>query len=281
MEYSRFSNLNHQYYNCPMGESFQFGDKRFQFGDNWSHFLPVIDESHITEAKARLTELLGDIKGKTFLDIGSGSGIHSLAAIRLGASHVVSFDFDPKCVACTMEMKRRFAPEANWVIQQGSALDSEYLNSLGKFNIVYSWGVLHHTGDMWAALDLITIPAKETIAICIYKDQGALSLVWRRLKKLYVEHPISRPAVVFAALATIWGPKLLLLPHRLIPDWKNWKKKRGMSPWHDVIDWAGGYPFEFATDSQLITFYLDRGLSLRVVRPFGRIIQMNEYVFAR
>ena len=108
-------------------------EERFQFGENWSRFLSVVDESHVTEAKARLAELLGDIKGKTFLDIGSGSGIHSLAAIRLGADRVVSFDFDPKCVACTVEMKRRFAPEANWLIQQGSALDADYLKSLGKF----------------------------------------------------------------------------------------------------------------------------------------------------
>ena len=132
---------------------------------------------------------------------------------------------------------------------------------------------------MWTALDLITIPAKGTIAICIYKDQGAVSRIWRRLKQLYVEHPNARPIVTFASLATIWGPKLLLLPHRLVPDWRNWKKKRGMSPWHDVVDWAGGYPFEFATATQVINFYKNRGLLPTVIRPFGRIIQMNEYVF--
>src|ERR1700744_4733542 len=115
--------------------------KRFQFGENWSNFLSVVDESHIAEASARLSELLGDISGKTFLDIGSGSGIHSLAAVRLGASRVVSFDYDPKSVSCTQEMKRRFAPDSSWTIQQGSALDEDYLRSLGKFDIVYSWGV--------------------------------------------------------------------------------------------------------------------------------------------
>ena len=219
-------------------------------------------------------------KGKTFLDVGCGSGIHSLAAIRLGASRVHSFDYDAESVLCAQEMRSRFASVANWTVEQGSALDEAYLRSLGPFDIVYSWGVLHHTGEMWKALDLVTIPAKETIAICIYKDQGMVSRAWRQLKRLYVNHPRLRPAVTFASLATIWGPKVLLLPHRAIPDWRNWKRKRGMSPWHDVVDWAGGYPFEFATPSQVTNFYRERGFEPKIVRQFGRIIQMYEYVFA-
>jgi SAM-dependent methyltransferase len=255
--------------------------ERFQFGENWSSFLSVVDESHIAEATARLSELLGDISGKAFLDIGSGSGIHSLAAVRLGASRVVSFDYDPKSVSCTQEMKLRFAPGSPWTIQQGSALDEDYLRSLGKFDIVYSWGVLHHTGDMWKALDLMTIPATGTVAICIYKDQGMVSRVWRRLKRLYVEHPGARPVVTFASLATIWGPKLILLPHRVVSDWRNWKRKRGMSPWHDIIDWAGGYPYEVASASALEEFYRARGFTSQKISRFGRIIQMNECVFSR
>ena len=135
--------------------------RRFQFGENWSRFLSLVDEDRIAEAAARLSELLGDISGKSFLDVGSGSGIHSLAALRLGASRVLSFDYDSKSVACTAELKRRFAPMANWQIEAGSALDEQYLRSLGPFDIVYAWGVLHHTGAMWKSFDLVTIPAPK------------------------------------------------------------------------------------------------------------------------
>ena len=92
--------------------------ERFQFGENWTRFLSLVDEERIAQASARLAEMVGDISGKSFLDAGSGSGIHSLAAVRLGAARVVSFDYDPKSVACTAEMKRRFAPMANWQVER-------------------------------------------------------------------------------------------------------------------------------------------------------------------
>jgi 2-polyprenyl-6-hydroxyphenyl methylase/3-demethylubiquinone-9 3-methyltransferase len=231
---------------------------RFEFGENWTNFLSLVDENRIAQPCAGLAEMVGNISGKSFLDAGSGSGIHSLAAVRLGAARVFSFDYDPKSVACTAEMKRRFASMANWRIEAGSALDEQYLRSLGQFDVVYSWGVLHHTGAMWKGLELITIPAKACLVICLYADQGAVSRLWRFLKRSYVAHPWSRRAVTAAALVTLWLPKLLL-PHRVMSDWKNLKVKRGMSAWYDIVDWAGGYPFEFAKPADVIAFYQKRG----------------------
>src|SRR5215831_2516311 len=122
---------------------------RFQFGENWTRFLSVVDEDRIMQAANRLSEMLGDIRGKSFLDVGSGSGIHSLAAIRLGASRVHSFDYDAQSVECSQQLRARFAPESSWTIERGSVLDETYLRRLGRYDIVYAWGVLHHTGQMW------------------------------------------------------------------------------------------------------------------------------------
>ncbi len=53
------------------------------------------------------------LAGNSFLDVGSGSGLFSLAAMRLGADRVHSFDYDPQSVGCTKELKRRFPPPRN------------------------------------------------------------------------------------------------------------------------------------------------------------------------
>src|SRR4029079_9914222 len=75
---------------------------RFPFGRNWASFLGVLSEARIQEAERSLREMLGArrISGATLLDAGSGSGLFSLAAMRLGARRVHSFDFDAESVAC-------------------------------------------------------------------------------------------------------------------------------------------------------------------------------------
>src|SRR6266516_5946417 len=135
---------------------------------------------------------VSDLHGRSFLDVGSGSGLFSLAAKRLGAIRAHSFDYDPDSVACTGEMKRRFYADAtSWTIEQGSVLDTTYLRSLGTFDVVYAWGVLHHTGDMWRGLGNVTdlVAAGGRLFIAIYNDQGSTSQRWRAIKRLYNHAP--------------------------------------------------------------------------------------------
>src|SRR5712692_8189559 len=117
------------------------GGERFAFGENWARFLALLDDQRIKDAEESLQSKLGveDLAGKSLLDIGSGSGLFSLAARRLGA-RVHSFDYDPGSVACAWELKERFFPgDTRWTIDQGSVLDAAYLHSLGRFSVVYAW----------------------------------------------------------------------------------------------------------------------------------------------
>jgi 2-polyprenyl-3-methyl-5-hydroxy-6-metoxy-1,4-benzoquinol methylase len=265
--------------------------ERFEFGGNWASFLSVLDEDRIAAAERGLQRMLQveRLDGLRFLDIGSGSGLSSLAARRLGA-RVHSFDYDPQSVACTTELRRRYFPDASdWIVERGSALDADYMRSLGSFDIVYSWGVLHHTGAMWQALENAIIPVvpKGRLFIAIYNDTGSQSRRWEWIKRTYNGLPaparmpfavaVTIPAEAKAAAAAILGGR----PRDYVKSWTNYRRRRGMNKWHDIIDWVGGYPYEFATPDQIFDFYRARGFTLAKMKC-GRVgLGCNEFVFER
>lgn len=252
--------------------------ERFQFGENWNRFLSVVDEDRIREAEATLRQMLDveSLAGKSFLDIGSGSGLFSLAARRLGAK-VYSFDYDPASVACTREMKRRYrAGDVDWSIDEGSVLDADYVKGLGQFDIVYSWGVLHHTGNMVAAFENAANALKSggALFIAIYNDQGVISRYWTSVKKMFNRWPLFRPFLI-----ALHAPYLLFLRFAVRLVLGRLKLERGMSMWHDMLDWLGGYPFEVAKPEVVLEFFLPRGLELKKLRTCAGRMGCNEYVF--
>ena len=109
---------------------------RFGFGRNWLSFIGVVDEARIRAAGDSLlgTLQLSTLSGRTFLDIGCGSGLFSLAACQLGAA-VRSFDCDQDSVLATTELRRRFAAGSDWRIERGSILDPEFVAGLGRFDV--------------------------------------------------------------------------------------------------------------------------------------------------
>ena len=265
--------------------------ERFEFGKNWTAFLSVLDDDRIQRAERSLSEMLqlDDLTGKTFLDIGSGSGLFSLAARRLGAT-VTSFDFDTNSVACTNELKKRFfADDDNWTIEQGSVLDEVFIAKLGEYEIVYSWGVLHHTGNMWAALENASRCVNEDglLFIAIYNDTGSQSERWRRIKSAYCSLPsflktpfaiaVSAPSEIKRFLGFVFRGK----PIGYFSEWKSYRNARGMNRWYDIIDWVGGFPYEYAGPSSLFTFFRERGFTLVNMKCDNVGLGCNEMVFRK
>jgi 2-polyprenyl-3-methyl-5-hydroxy-6-metoxy-1,4-benzoquinol methylase len=260
---------------------------RFPFGRNWKSYLGVLTEARIAEAEASLKDMLGAerIAGATFLDVGSGSGLFSLAASRLGATRVHSLDFDADSVACTEAVRSRYGrPGAAWTIERGSALDAEYLSSLGKWDIVYSWGVLHHTGAMWRAIDQVTrlVRPGGLLFISIYNDQGPVSRGWTAVKRLYNTGQAGKLAVISIFVPYFVGRGVLADVLRLrspLVRYREYRRTRGMSMTHDWMDWLGGYPFEVASPEQIFDFCHSRGFDLEKLKTCRGKLGCNEFVF--
>jgi 2-polyprenyl-6-hydroxyphenyl methylase/3-demethylubiquinone-9 3-methyltransferase len=268
--------------------------ERFSFGNNWANFLNVLNEARINEAEQSLRRMLNveHLRGKRVLDVGSGSGLFSLAARRLGAT-VHSFDYDPESVACTKELRRRNDPtDDGWTVESGSVLDEDYLSTLGTWDIVYSWGVLHHTGEMWVALSNVAplVAPGGRLFISIYNDQGGLSVWWRSLKRIYNRLPkILRKPYTLAVMGPLEFMRFIGItahsrdPRAFFRKIRNYgeQNSRGMSYWHDIVDWIGGYPFEVATPGAIFDFYAAREFQLSKLKTCGGRLGCNEYVFRR
>ena len=262
------------------------GELRFEFGANWSRFLATVDDERIVRSEASLREMLecDRLDGLTFLDVGSGSGLSSLAARRLGAA-VHSFDHDPASVACTRTLRERYlSGDPGWTVEQGSVLDREYLARLGRFDVVHAWGVLHHTGRMWEAIDNAAglVAPGGRLFIAIYNDQGRATRVWAMVKRTYNRLP--RPLrflVLWPSALWVWGPPALrdLVARRPFRTWRDYGRSRGMSPWHDVVDWVGGYPFEAAKPEAVFARCLGHGFRLTRLTTCAGRSGCNEFVF--
>jgi 2-polyprenyl-6-hydroxyphenyl methylase/3-demethylubiquinone-9 3-methyltransferase len=283
-------------------DSTEPNETRFAFGKNWSAFLKQLDQQRVEQAIVSLRQLLQlnpeqaqPLAGKRFLDIGSGSGLFSLAAISLGAS-VVSLDIDADSFACTCQLKTRFeeslgdtAAVPSWQVMQASVLDAAAMSTLGSFDVVYSWGVLHHTGNLGDAINAAAdrVGDNGLLAIAVYNDQGGGSRRWHAVKRGYHRVPsFLRPGYV-VTVAGVYELKFALarlarggnpLP---FADWRSKRDDRGMSVWHDWVDWIGGLPFEVATPEAIIVPLRLQGFVLENLRTVGSGWGCNEYVFQR
>ena len=270
-------------------------EERFAFGRNWAAFLRNhLDAERLDHARRCLLDLTEgcDLRGRSFVDVGCGSGLHSLAALSLGAAPVVSFDYDGEAVKCCQMLWEHEGRPDNWRVTHGSALDREFLASLGAFDVVYSWGVLHHTGAMWRAIDNTTglVAPGGLLAIAIYNKAEAIGLypdgrfgpsrLWAPLKRTYCKLPLFLQNGIDSAALSMFFVVCLCTLNSPIRVMRDYKKQRGMSLRTDVKDWLGGYPYEYAAVDEVFNFVRARAFTLENLKCHGGL-RCNEFVFRK
>lgn len=267
----------------------------FEFGKNWDAFLKrSLSDERIAEAEKSLREFTGglDFRGKSFIDVGCGSGLFSFAAHRLGAAPMLSFDVDPHSVKCCEFMRQKAGNPDHWRVTGGSVLDADFVGALGRWDFVYSWGVLHHTGNMWKAIDnasrLVADGGHFYLAIYnkaeafgIYPDgRFGPSRFWTPEKKLYniLPRPL-KAAFDYLVMASAVAAYILTLknPIRVI---RGQRERRGMSWRTDIRDWLGGYPYEYASVSEIFDFMKERGFAMENVKCASGLGN-NEFLFRK
>jgi 2-polyprenyl-6-hydroxyphenyl methylase/3-demethylubiquinone-9 3-methyltransferase len=269
--------------------------RSFAFGKNWQRYIDdYLSSEQLDEAKQSFIDFLGGnkIKGKSFLDVGCGSGLFSLAAYQLGASKVVSFDIDPDSVKCCEYLREREGNPPNWKILQGSVLETGFMHGLGTYDVVYSWGVLHHTGKMWQAIENTSklVADQGLLYIAIYNKADCLGFYpdgrfgpsgfWAKEKRLYCSvPPLVQSFIDYSVMFTLITMYILTLKNP-IKKIREHKKFRGMSWKIDIKDWLGGYPYEYASVSEVFAFLKQLGFSLQNITCNNGLMN-NEYLFVK
>lgn len=263
-------------------------EEHFAFGENWKSFVHLLDDKRIENAENGLRRLLpnDELKGKRFLDIGCGSGLSALAALRLGAASVDAIDIDADSVAATKATLSRYAPDHRWSARVGSVFDLTPAPQTG-YDIVHSWGVLHHTGDMWRAIKMAAsqVGPGGRFVLSLYNKTPSCGF-WTWEKEFYSKAPNFVQATLRGAFKSVKFSRMLLTGENPFAYVRDYHTNRGMDWSHDVHDWLGGYPYESASPESVRSFL--HGLGFTMLREFlippGRGILgsgCNEFVAIR
>ena len=264
---------------------------QFDFGANWKSFSDrALSAAHVQQAKEHFAQLFAGIEldGRAFLDIGFGQGLTLLIAASEGAK-TIGCDINSTCADVVRSNQKRYfpgLPEDAVPLLVGSILDPGFIETLRTeapdqsrraYDIVHSWGVLHHTGNMRDATQgaaSLVVPGGYLV-ISIYSRHWSSGL-WGVIKRFYNAAPVLLRRLLVALLTP-----LIYVAKWCVTGRNPLEQRRGMDFHHDILDWLGGYPYEYATPAEVNRMLENLGFeSVRFI-PANVPTGCNEFVFRR
>jgi len=256
----------------------------FDFGSNWKYYsAAALTTSRVEGAREAFCGLTFgiELKSRSFLDVGFGQGLTALCAADAGAA-VCCLDVNPRCAEALELTSQFFPPEAkeklNLIV--GSILSSSDVRQLREksgsgYDVVHSWGALHHTGDMQQAFANcagLVKPGGQLI-VAIYNRHWS-SPLWEHIKHFYCRLPhIGQKTMIGLFVPVIYLAKLLVTRRNPL------EKDRGMDFLIDIVDWVGGYPYEYASIDDVRGLGMANGLDLLRIIPAEVPTGCNEFIF--
>ncbi len=228
-------------------------ETHFEFGENWKNYSKTIDQKRINSAIEGVKKLFPDgLAGKTFLDIGCGSGLHSLAALSLGAASVTAVDIDENSVSTTQELLTKYAPGSEMEPRRLRLFSTRRQMRLARStsSIPGVCCITPATCGEQSNVQLNFVNSGGQFAIAIYSATSCDSM-WKAEKKFYSRAPRPIQWTIWQIYMAAFLTAKTLLGRNPISYVRNYSEMRGMNFSHDAHDWLGGYPYETATATEI------------------------------
>lgn len=182
----------------------------------WTQHLPKIEKQI-----EFLNKLIGrdNIENKIVLDAGCGTGIAAISFKKLGANKVIGIDISKKSLLTAKKLAEEAGVKLKFIT--GDLLN---LPLKGNFDIIHSFGALHHTGDTKGAFaNLINLLGEN--------GQFYLALYWRT--RLTFLHQFIRK-ILRLLPESAWEPISKFITKFMVGKKKT---QRGFDGYGEALDW--------------------------------------------
>jgi ubiquinone/menaquinone biosynthesis C-methylase UbiE len=234
----------------------------------WTEYLPEVEAS---ENHWKIFYSGEEVKGKSVLDAGCGTGIFSIIFATNGAGRVTGIDISEGSLQTARGLKKKFNLE-NADFQKQDMLALPFSDE--SFDIVWAWGTVHHTTDPFRAITelLRILKPSGSILLAVYK-RTRLTFLHEIIRKTLLRAPRKTWKGLARVMAFFLSPVIFLFK-------KREKSRRGEKLEELIIDWYFVPIRHYYKPEEIRGFLEERGLVIEKYLPAsGRFDSTSNFIF--